>query len=272
MSLDLAVLLLFVGVVLLGAVRTDLNIGVVALALSFVVGLGILAQNTAQVSALFPSQLLLTILAVSLFFELAHDNGTLARITQTAVRWVGGRPQLLAPAFFAITFGISALGPGNIAATALMAPVGMRIAVQAGIHPLLMAILICTGANAGTFSPVAFTGVLSQTLLERVGVQNPGLSLLIFGQVALLQSLSALAAFALFGQKTKGSVVPTPASTPLSQAQKLTLVLMGLFVVLVVVAGLPAVAVALALSALMAWLKLGRIEPAIKALPWGSWC
>ena len=49
---------------------------------------------------------------------------------------------------------ISTVGPGAIVSVALVAPVGMALAMRAGISPFLAALMIANGANAGNLSPL----------------------------------------------------------------------------------------------------------------------
>jgi len=153
----LLALLALIAVLVLGAVRPDLNVGVLATAVAFGLGMGLLGLGVAEVSAFLPSQLLLTVVGIALLFEFARSNGTLDQVTRAVLRLARGNSRVLPLVFFLLTFALSALGLGNIAATALLAPVEMGIAARAGINPTLMAILVCTGANAGTFSPAAVT-------------------------------------------------------------------------------------------------------------------
>lgn len=281
MSLALLALLTLAAVLVLGALRTDLNIGLLALAAAYLIGLGPAGLSAGQVAGLFPSALVLTIVSVSLFFGLADANGTLRYLTQLVLGLVRGGGRTLPLVFFGLAGVLSALGPGNIAAVALLAPVAMLVAVRTGVRPVLMAVMLCTGANAGTFSPVAVTGSLNTALLEGIGLSGDGLPLQVFASVAALQSLSAALAYLVFRGWRPGprgrdgalcgpaQTVPAPVRPALSPAQRLTLLAFGIFLVLVAGLHVNAGAAAFVLAALLTLLRAADAEEAIRALPWG---
>ena len=63
-----------------------LNVGVLAVALAWIVGVYIGGMPVATIMNGFPSQLFLTLTGVTLLFALAETNGTLSRIAHHAVR------------------------------------------------------------------------------------------------------------------------------------------------------------------------------------------
>lgn len=270
MSSSIALLSLLV-ILILAAVRSDLNAGIVAVAVVYAIGMGLEGLGAGQIASFLPSQLVLTIVGVALLFEMANQNGTLERLNAFAIRLVRKQTRLLPLSFFLIAFLLSALGPGNIAATALVAPVAMRTAIAASISPFLMAILICTGANAGAFSPVSVTGNINLTLIQQIGLSDPTLPLRIFLSVAFIQSLSAVAAyFILRGYRIKTSQALLQSEPqPLTLQHWLTLLSIAVFIFAVVVLRAPAPAAAFAVASFLTLFRLGDAESSIKALPWG---
>src|SRR5262245_49241262 len=91
---------------------------------------------------------------------MAQVNGTLDRITHKAVRRAAGSPGIIPFVFFFLTNILASVGPGHIAATALMAPLAMAAAGRYGIPAFLMAIMVANGASSGSLSPIAPTGVV----------------------------------------------------------------------------------------------------------------
>lgn len=273
MSLAALALLTLAAVLILGLVRPDLNVGLLALAATVLLGTLGAGLPATELSALFPSNLLLTVLGVTLLFGMAGENGTLERLTAGVLRLVSHRPRRLPAVFFALSLALSALGPGNIASVALLAPVALPAALRAGVSPLLMSIVLCTGANAGTFSPVAVTGSLNTALLQQIGLDDPALPLRIFLTVAALQSLSAALAWGLFGRRQAGVGGAAPASIaaplpPLEPAHRWTLAAVMAFLVAVTVFGVPAGPGAFVLAAGLSVLRAADAEATIRALPW----
>jgi Na+/H+ antiporter NhaD/arsenite permease-like protein len=176
---------------------SPLNVGVLAVALAWVVGvyLGGVPVNT--VMGGFPSQLFLTLTGVTLLFALAQSNGTLERITRHAVGICRGNRGLIPVMFFVLGAALSSMGPGNIATAALVAPLAMSTAVRSRIPLFLMAIMIGNGANAGALSPFAPTGIIVNGLMARN--QLPGLELQTYLYNLAAHSLVAFSGYALFG-------------------------------------------------------------------------
>src|SRR5688572_12230083 len=152
------------------SITTTLNVGVVSLALALLVGVGLGDMSPAEVIAGFPSSLFVTLVGVTLLFAIADVNGTLARLTERAVRLCRGHPGALPIMFFMIGFALSTIGAGATPASALLAPPAMAVAARAGIPPLLMVIMTGNGALAGTLSPFAPTGIVAHGVMERIGL------------------------------------------------------------------------------------------------------
>ena len=126
-----------------------LNVGVLSLALAWIVGVYIGGMPVNTVMAGFPSQLFLTLTGVTLLFALAQCNGTLERLTHHAVRLCRGNCGTIPMMFFVLGAALSSIGPGNIATAALLAPLAMATAARTGIPLFLMAIMVGNGANSG---------------------------------------------------------------------------------------------------------------------------
>jgi di/tricarboxylate transporter len=83
-----------------------------------------------------------------------------------AVRGCRGDLGLIPLMFFVLTAVLSSIGAGNIAGSALMAPLAMTMAQRVGIPPFLMAIVVAHGALAGALSPVSPTGIIADRLMR----------------------------------------------------------------------------------------------------------
>jgi di/tricarboxylate transporter len=123
-----------------------------------------------QVIGGFPASLFLTLAGVTLLFAQAQVNGTLDRLAHRAVRGAAGAPGVIPFIFFVLTCTLASIGPGHIAACALMAPLAMAAAGRYGISPFLMAIMVANGASAGSLSPIAPTGVVVEGITAKMGL------------------------------------------------------------------------------------------------------
>jgi Na+/H+ antiporter NhaD/arsenite permease-like protein len=149
---------------------SKLNVGVLALALAWIVGVYIGGLPVNTVMSGFPSQLFLTLTGVTLLFALAQSNGTLERLTHHAVGVCRGNRGMIPVMFFLLAAALASMGPGNISTAALLCPLAMATASRAGIPLFLMSIMVGNGANAGGLSPFAPTGIIVNGLMARNGL------------------------------------------------------------------------------------------------------
>jgi di/tricarboxylate transporter len=149
---------------------TTVNVGVLAIVLAWIVGVYFGGMPVEQIIGGFPSSLFLTLTGLTLLFAQAQVNGTLDRLTHRAVRGAAGAPGIIPFIFFGLTFILAAIGPGHIAATALMAPLAMAAAGRYGISAFLMTIMVANGASAGSLSPIAPTGVVVEGITMKMGL------------------------------------------------------------------------------------------------------
>jgi Na+/H+ antiporter NhaD/arsenite permease-like protein len=261
--------------IVLGSLRTDINTGITALTFAFMVGFFAAGFSLTEVSLAFPSDMFLILVGITLLFYIARINGTLAKMAEFTVLVSHGNTKVIPLLFFIFAFVLSAVGAGNIGATAILAPVAMPIAYRAGIKRVLMAIIICTGANAGAFSPFAPTGIISTSLISKIGVVNHGLPYIIFFATALIQSVSAAAAYFIFKgykQKADGKFLDEARKMEIKLTRKHKLTMAGIAVLVVSVTAfkIPIVIAAFSIVLILALLKAGSEDKGLNSLPWGA--
>jgi di/tricarboxylate transporter len=149
---------------------TSINVGVLSLAMAWIVGVYLGGMSLAEVLEGFPTPLLVTLVGVTLLFSIAECNGTLARVTARLVRLCRGNAGVLPIMFFALGLVVATAGAGGTPASALLAPAAMAVAGRAHIPPLLMAIMAGNGALAGTLSPFAPGGIVASGVMDRIGL------------------------------------------------------------------------------------------------------
>jgi di/tricarboxylate transporter len=176
---------------------TQLNVGLLAIALAWIVGVYAGGMPVTDVIAGFPSQLFLTLSGVTLLFTLAQRNGTLDRLANQAMTICRGNRGTIPLLFFVLTGALSSMGPGNIASAALVAPMAMATALRAGIPLFLMAIMVGNGASAGSLSPFAPAGVIVNDLMARMGMPGHEAETYLYNAVA--HAVVALGGFILLG-------------------------------------------------------------------------
>jgi di/tricarboxylate transporter len=176
---------------------TTLNVGVLAVALAWIIGVYVGGQPVATVMGGFPSQLFLTLTGMTLLFTAAQCNGTLDRLAHHAVRTCRGNRGVIPIMFFLLAAGLASMGPGNIATAAIVAPMAMATAVRVKIPLFLMAIMVGNGANSGSLSPFAPTGIIVNGLMERNGLGGYELSTYLYNLGA--HAAVAFSGYFLFG-------------------------------------------------------------------------
>ncbi|MDN5344046.1 MAG: hypothetical protein PWQ18_157, partial [Clostridia bacterium] len=179
------------------SVTTSLNIGTLAMGLSLLVGYYIGGQKIDAILKGYPTSLFIMLAGVTYLFAIAQVNGTLEKITKYAVKAVRGNVALLPIVFFFVAFGLSAMGPGQITISALMAAPAMLLAEEVGISPLLMALVVGNGAQAGAMSPIAPPGIITAGLTQKMGLT--GVSGVLWLNMFIGHVAVAIIAYVLFG-------------------------------------------------------------------------
>lgn len=191
----LALLAFLVAIAL--SMTARVNVGVLAMALAWVIGVWSAGLSTDALIQGFPSGLFLTLAGVTTLFAIAKSNGTLDLLARVAMRVIHGRAGLLPPLFFLLAGALSSVGPGAVASVAIVAPLAMPIGMQAAVPNLLSAIAIGTGANAGNLSPISAVGAMVNSLLARIGL--PDYELTVWSTNFIVHLIVAAVAYILFG-------------------------------------------------------------------------
>jgi Na+/H+ antiporter NhaD/arsenite permease-like protein len=169
MGIELLSIGLLVAMFIIATIQ-PINMGALAFAGAFVLGSVILGMKASDIFAGFPSDLFLTLVAVTYLFAIAQINGTIDWLVEGAVRLVRGRIGLIPWVMFlvaAVITGFGALGP---AAVAILAPVALSFAVQYRIHPVMMGLMVIHGAQAGGFSPISVYGGITNQIVAKAGL------------------------------------------------------------------------------------------------------
>ena len=159
------------------SVTTSLNIGTLAIGLALIVGNYIGGVKVPDIIKGYPTSLFILLAGTTYLFAIAQTNGTLEKVTKYAVKAVRGNVAMLPIVLFFLAFGLSAMGPGQITIAALLAPPAMLLAGEVGISPLLMALVVGNGAQAGAMSPLAPPGIISASILGKIGLTDVGMVL-----------------------------------------------------------------------------------------------
>ncbi len=249
---------------------SPVHVGVLCGALAFLIGHYSGGMKTAEIAAGFPASLFLTLFGVTFLFSQAASNGTLERMARQSVRLARGNRGAIPVVFFLLALGLGAIGPGGIAAAALLAPVAMSVAAESGIGAFLMIVMLANGANAGTLSPLAPTGIIAQQIMTRIGLPDQGWSNFwnsLFAQSAVaFGGYLMLGGWRLFRERAPRGATVQP--EPLDRNQRLTLAAIALLTAAVAGFGVDVGMAALVAASALSITRAADDEVAMRAVPW----
>ena len=221
-------LLFLAAAIVLGFVR-KINVGIVSLGLAFVLGM-IGGVDTKVIFNGFPSKLFITLLGTMFFFCLLQENHTLELLSKKMVTLVGTHVYLIPVIIYAVSYGLSAAGPGAISVQSVMIIFAVSLAVQMDTSPVLMACMAILGAVGGTASPIALSGIIVTDLTAEFGFS--GMAAPVFAGVTAANLLCAVLLYVAYkGYKLKSDHAVSASDLPAFNRQQK----MGIAAILVLV-------------------------------------
>jgi di/tricarboxylate transporter len=290
-------------VIIISCVNEELNPGFLSIFFAIVVG-GLFADLPAArvMNTGWPISLFMILIGVTFMFSMAQNNGTMTKFTAYAVRLAKGNTMVIPWIIFVLVAIITTIGPGNIASTALMAPVAMAIAGRIGVSAFCMTLIVVGAANACAFSPFAPTGIISMGLITKMAASvglspDPAAVVAIEWKVyfnsVVAQSIVNVAGFFVFGgwawtMSQKGSTLHideiAPKPEPFDTKQWITLACIAALIVLVSLPLLPAFkgifpkpimnmlsnvgSVAFLLAGIMMFANCADVKASVMKMPW----
>ena len=244
-----------------------INVGVVALALSWGLGSLVAGLRPEVVAAGVPAVLFVTLLGVTLLFALAEQNGTLELL---ALKFLGALrdPRFVPPLIFLFGALLSGVGPGAVAATALMAPVAMAIGLRSGASAFLIGLMIANGANAGNLSSLSAVGIIARDGMAKAGLT--GHEDKVFFANFAAHAIVGLWAWLWLRKPGQAEAVDTPAADTIevSFKQKLTFVVLGLWVLSALLLSLPVGFAAFVAASVLILTGASDEAAALRRIPW----
>jgi di/tricarboxylate transporter len=142
------------------AIGVSVNMGLLAFAGAFLIGTLAADMTADDIFGVFPGDIFVVLVGITYLFAIAQLNGTVDWLVNLAMKAVGGRVGAIPWIMFAIAGVLTAIGAVSPAAVAIVAPIALGFAVQFGINPLLMGVMVVHGAQAGGFSPISVYGTI----------------------------------------------------------------------------------------------------------------
>lgn len=145
------------------AIFMSVNMGLLAFAAAFLVGTLAADMTADDIFGVFPGDIFVVLVGITYLFAIAQRNGTVDWLVNLAMRAVGGRVGAIPWIMFAIAGVLTAIGAVSPAAVAIVAPIALGFAVQFGINPLLMGIMVGTARRRAASRRSACTALSSTT-------------------------------------------------------------------------------------------------------------
>lgn len=223
----------------------------------------------------FNSNLFLMLLGVMYLFCIAQENKTLDLLAKKVIALCKGKVKLFPPILFLIGFVLSAIGPGLISITALMAALIVALAEQSKTHPMRLLPFGALGAFAGGLSPITPTGIVGVTVAGENGITGVEMPLFLNMAMACLIYSVILYFFVFKWHKHKNLTAdgqnPTMEATPAFSGKQLA-TLAGIVVVAVLTAafGFNVGLASFAVAVLLTVFGCADEGAALKKVPWGT--
>jgi len=269
MNTALASLLALLAAIVL-SMFSRINVGLLAIVAAWIIGVYGAGMKPDAVAAGFPASLFLTLAGATLLFAVAETNRSLEGLAGRVFRVARGNVRVLPILFFIVGFVLAAVGPGAVPGVALAIPLAMALAYRAQLPPLLTALMVANGANAGNLSPLSAVGIIANSKMAAAGLVGSEWKVMVANFLAhLLVAALAYGFYIARLPKETTRLDDAVVVEPFTRSQVLTLCVLAAWIVGVVFfklhVGLSAFAAALLLLALRA----ADESAAIKQVPWG---
>ncbi len=120
----------------------------------------------------FDSKMFLMLFGVMYLFCIAQENKTLDVLARKVISLCRGKVKLFPVILFLLGALLSAIGPGLISVTALMAAIIVALAKQTGCSAISLLPFGTLGSFAGGLSPITPSGIVAVTKASEAGIEG----------------------------------------------------------------------------------------------------
>lgn len=274
--MDILSLILFC-ITLVIAFVFGVNSGIVAVAVSLVLS-WIAGVPEKFLLSSFDSKMFLMLFGVMYLFSIAQENKTLELLSKKTFALCRGNARLLPIVMFLIAAVLSAIGPGLIAVTALIAVLIVALAREIDVPAIHLAPFGLLGSFAGGLTPITPSGIIAISKAEESGVF--GIDFVLPYKMAITCTAYAviLYFFVFKWHRKKNLAAQQDTATPPFSAKQIA-TLLGVLVVATVATvcsiseTLPDINVgllSLAVAVILTLFKVADEGAALKKVPWGT--
>ena len=145
-TVGLIVFMLAIVISIILGTKLKMNIGMVALAFTFLIGVTLSGLSGRSVSGLFPTNIFVTQLVATFFYGFASLNGAFNGIADRIIYRTKKVKGALPFVVLLCTILLSMMGAGAEATPVIMSPIAFMLAAEAGFHPILASLAVWVGS------------------------------------------------------------------------------------------------------------------------------
>ncbi|MER1985811.1 MAG: SLC13 family permease [Solibacillus sp.] len=273
--------IIFLAIMFVVGTFYSINIGVLGFIASFLVFLLSKDLEITAIYSSFPAELFILLVGVTYFFAIIESNGTVDLITKWGLSLLRGKVGLIPWVLFFLALILTSIGTSVIPVCAVLAPIGLRLAFQYKINPIMMVVVMQSGIVAGSFSPLNIFGIIVNGSLAAENI--PFSPVTLYMAILLFNFLIAVGVFVglggiklvrssdnLMNMSELALKYDTAETNGLNFYRGITLVFLGLLIVLVLGFQLNMGFVALTLGAILAFGNHKSQSEVLKKMPWAT--
>ena len=271
MRQDILSLIIFIAVIILAFIRKN-NVGILALAVG-VIAVRLFGMTDKNLLSGVSSSMFITLLGITLLFEVINQTGALALLARKIVGLAGTRLWLIPISLYIAGFIIAGVGPGAVPALAIVPAMGVSVALQVGFDPVMLALIGECGLMAGRMTPITPEAAIITAAAEGAGISNVMPTILVC-QTLVTAVFAVVIWFAFKGHKVKAPLGEVAQAKVEKFSKKQLIALAGILAMLVLIIfvnvniGLAAMFVA----AVLIVFGVADDGVCIRKLPWGTIC
>lgn len=165
------IILGFIAVVIsvIWGTRFKTNIGIMALALAFILGIFGLNMPAADIYTFWPIKTTIQLIIVTSFFGFAVENGTINYIARIVVYWTRKVPWALPIVYLLLCFSLSAIGVSPPAVSMFLIPIFISLCYATKTTELFLIIGGNGGGMSGTTCPIGMIGIMLAGMISSTG-------------------------------------------------------------------------------------------------------
>lgn len=269
---------------------TKINIGLFAIAFSYLIGCFGMDLKANEIIELWPLKIFFVIFAVTLFYNFALANGALEKLCSHLIYKCRHFPAFLPLAIFFVATITAGLGAGYYTVLATMAPMILVLSKRTNLNIVIATLSVNYGALAGANFITSQSGVIFRELMRSAGVANDNTFTYTLGIFAatFLMPVVVLSIYSFMNAKNSKIAIEAILPEPLDKKQKQSIILIFMMMAIVLIVPIlnllmPQIQaieflnaridigfIAIFFALICLFLKLGDEKTVISLVPWNT--